>query len=143
MANAFYTSFFDRLMNKEIDMNTDDFKAILVDTTGDGAGVGYTFSAAHTDLDDISADDRVDTSAAFTTPTITAGVWDAVDVVFTAVAGTISVEAVVIFHDTPATEATKGLICYIDTAGVSLPVTTNGGDINLNWNGSGILKLSP
>ncbi|CQA05857.1 Bacteriophage protein [Mycobacteroides abscessus] len=44
----------------------------------------------------------------------------------------LSGEAVVIFKDT-GTAGTSRLIFYLDTAS-GLPVTPNGGDINIKWN---------
>jgi hypothetical protein len=49
-----------------------------------------------------------------------------------------SVEAIAIYQDT-GNEATSRLIAYIDTA-TGLPVTPNGGDINLNWD-TGVNKI--
>jgi hypothetical protein len=145
MANGTYVHFYEELMAGVIDLSSHNFKAILVDTTGDGPGSGYTVNlATHQGLDDVLADDRIATGDAILgSLDVTGGVWDAADVVFTGVAGTVSVEAVIIYHDTPAADGDKTLIMYYDPATAGLAVTTNGGDINLNFNGSGILKLSP
>jgi hypothetical protein len=42
------------------------------------------------------------------------------------------VESIVIYDDTPATEATKNLIAFIDTA-TGLPLTPNGGNVTVQW----------
>ncbi|CPS24116.1 Bacteriophage protein [Mycobacteroides abscessus] len=55
---------------------------------------------------------------------------DAADASWPAVTG-LSGEAVVIFKDT-GTAGTSRLIYYLDTAS-GLPVTPNGGDINIAW----------
>ena len=69
----------------------------------------------------------------------TNGVFDAADITFTAVTGN-TVEAIVVFLDT-GTPANDLLICYIDSASSGLPVTPNGGDVNVVWSGSGICSL--
>jgi len=66
--------------------------------------------------------------------------FDADDVVFTTPASGSTVIALILFVDT-GVEGTSRLICYIDT-GTGLPLTTNGGNINIVWNASGILVLS-
>jgi hypothetical protein len=62
------------------------------------------------------------------TKTSTAGVADVADFTFTAVTGDPS-EVIVFYKDT-GTASTSALIAYIDTA-TGLPVTPNGGDINI------------
>jgi hypothetical protein len=71
--------------------------------------------------------------------TFTNGVFDGTDVTFTAVTGA-SVEAIVLYIDT-GTASTSPLVAYIDTSVTGLPVTPNGGDITITWNGSGIFAL--
>jgi hypothetical protein len=119
-----------------IDWDADVIKLVLVDH-----GVDTPVPATDDFLDDILAGARIATSAAFTTKTTTAGVADADDVTLTAVSGA-SVESIVIFDDTPATEATKNLIAFIDTA-TGLPFTPSGGDVTIQWdNGANkIFKL--
>jgi hypothetical protein len=73
----------------------------------------------------------VATSGAFASKTFTAGVFDAADVTLVAVTGD-PFESIVIYDNTPATEATKDLIAFIDTA-TGLPTTPNGGDITVQW----------
>jgi hypothetical protein len=62
--------------------------------------------------------------------TKTLGVADADDFAFTAVSGAVS-EELVINRDSGA-EATSTLIANIDTA-TGLPITPNGGDIDVVW----------
>ena len=124
MANALYPKFKELLLGGDIDLATDTIKAVLVDTAT------YTYSAAHDFLDDIPSGERVATSGALASKTITNGVFDAADVTFTSVTGD-QAEAIVLYKDTGA-EGTSPLICYIDT-GTNLPVTPNGGDITVSW----------
>lgn len=131
MANAIYPAFKEALLNKEHDLNTDVIKAILVDLAD------YTYSSAHTQLTDIPAAARVATSAALTTPTITSGTFDTANFTWTAVSGD-PCEAIILYNDTHANDA---LIAFYDTGMTGMPVTPNGGDINVTVNASGWLAL--
>lgn len=132
MANALFDFARGQFLQATVTM-TDSIKLILVDHGTDTPNV-----ATDDFLDDIAAGARVATSGAFTTKTYTAGVFDADDVTLTSVSGA-SAESIVIYDDTPGTEATKDLIAYIDTA-TGLPVTPNGGDIIVQWD-SGANKI--
>lgn len=128
MANALYPKFKQALMNKEINLDTDNFKAMLLDSD-------YTYDAAHDFLDDVAAGARVDTAVALANTSITDGVFDADDLTFTTVSNATNVVAILIYKDT-GVEATSQLVAYLDT-GTGLPYTTNGGDITVSWpNGS-------
>src|SRR4051794_39104889 len=125
MATGLYDKGREGFLDGSIDWDTDNIKAVLVD-----AGA-YTVNLA-TDqfLSDIAAGARISTSANLGTKTVTAGVADAADVAFTAVSGA-TVEAIVLYKDT-GVAGTSRLIAYIDNA-TGLPVTPNGGDINVAW----------
>jgi len=104
---------------------TDNIKCVLVDT---GA---YTPNfTADDNLDDIPIGARIATSGNLSGKANTLGVFDAADVVFSAVTGVQS-EALVIYKDTGA-PATSKLIAYIDVA-TGLPVTPTGADITVTW----------
>jgi hypothetical protein len=135
MANAIYPKYKQALLEgaANISLSTGNVKAVLVDLAD------YTYSAAHDFLDDIPVAGRVATSANLTTKTVTDGLFDADNAVFSAVTGDIS-EAVVIYIDT-GSAATSRLVAFFDTGVTGLPVTPNGGDINLNFNVSGIFQL--
>ena len=78
-------------------------------------------------------------TAALTGKSVTAGVAGAANTVFpSAPAGKVGV-AVVLYKDT-GSDATSNLIAYIDSATSGLPVTANGGDINLLF-GTGPNKI--
>jgi len=78
------------------------------------------------------------TSSALSSKTSTGGVADATDITFTAVAAGPSCAHLVIYKDT-GSAATSPLIAVIDSA-TNLPVTPNGGDINVAWD-SGSNKI--
>ncbi len=125
MGNALYDKGRQKFLEGSIAWLANDIKCVLVDT--DDYAVDL---ANHEFLSDIAAGGRVATSANFGGKTSTAGVADANDVTFAAVAGHVS-EALVIYKET-GDPATSPLIAYIDTA-TGLPVTPNGGDIVVTW----------
>ncbi len=132
MSNALYGLGREGFLGGDIDWDADVVKAVMLDVAN------YTVSI-DTDqfLSDIPAAARVATSAALTSKTKALGVANAANVVFSSVSGN-SIEAIALYQDT-GVEATSRLICYVDTA-TGLPVTPNGGDINLNWD-TGVNKI--
>lgn len=133
--SALYDKGREGFLDGSIDWDTNNIKAVLVDTGAYTVNLG-----THDFLDDIASGARIATSGNLTSKTVTAGVADAADVTFTAVSGA-TVEAIVIYADSGA-EATSRLIAYIDTA-TGLPLTPNGGDVTVAWdNGANkIFKL--
>lgn len=134
MANAIYPLYKQALISGGANTSlAGTVKVALVD-----AGV-YTYSAAHEFLTSLTG--RIGTDQTIgATKSYTNGVFDGGDVTFTAVAGTTSIEALVIYIDT-GTAGTSRLVAYIDTGVTGLPVTSNGGDISVTWNASGIFAL--
>jgi hypothetical protein len=134
MANAIYPIWKQEVMQGTANTSlTGNIKAVLVDLAD------YTYSAAHDFLDDVPVAARVATSANLTGKTFVNGLFDADNTSFTAATGDIS-EAVILYVDT-GSAATSRLVAFFDTGVTGLPVTPNGGDINLNWNASGIFQL--
>ena len=131
MANALYPKFKESALQAGVNMASGTVKVALVDTGT------YTYSAAHQYLSSLTG--VVGTAQTLGSKTFTNGVFDAADSSFTAVTGN-TVEALVIYVDT-GNAATSPLVAYIDTGVTGLPVTPNGGDINVTWNGSGIFAL--
>lgn len=107
--------------------------AVLVDT-----GV-YTYSASHEFFSSV-ASAKIGTEVEITSKTFTNGLFDGADVTETAVSGN-SAEAIVIFIKNAGANTTWRLVAYLDTGITGIPVTPNGGDININWNASGIFQL--
>lgn len=133
MANAIYPKWKEALMQATANTSlAGTVKAALVDTAV------YTYNVAHDFVDDLSTA-RVGTDQTLGTKTFTDGTFDAANSVFPAVTGA-TVEAIVIYVDT-GVAATSRLVCYIDTGVTGLPVTPNGGDINITWNASGLFRL--
>jgi len=131
MANALYALAREAFLGGDNDWDS-DHRVILVDAAD------YTKDlAAHNFLDDVPGGARVAVSGALTGKSKTAGVADADDVVLASVAGDVS-EQIIIYQHT-GTEATSDLVANIDTA-TGLPVTPNGGNINITWD-SGANKI--
>jgi hypothetical protein len=135
VANGLYAKFKQGCLDKRDDLNTDSIKAIL----GDSADYTVNLST-HDFLDDVAAAAREEISGALGSPTITDGVFDTPDFTFTAADGD-PCEFLLLYNDTPSTEATKGLIVYYDTGITGMPVDPNGGDINVTVNASGWFAL--
>lgn len=123
MANALYGKGRQKFGEAGIDWVSDNIKMVLIDVAD------YTVSINVDEfLSDIPGAAIVSTSANLTGKSNVLGVMDAADFTFTSVSGDPS-EAIVAYKDT-GSAATSPLIAYIDTA-TGLPVTPNGGDINI------------
>jgi hypothetical protein len=135
MANALYPLAREKFLGGDLDWDAQTFKLVLVDLAD------YTYSAAHQWLSDIAAVGREETSGALASKTKVQGTADAADLApaFPAAAGD-PCEALILFRDT-GTPTTSDLVAYFDTGVTGLPVTLNGGDINVTFNASGIFTL--
>lgn len=130
MANALFDPGREGFLAGEIDYDTATVKVSLLR--------GYTFNAAHKFVSDVTATGTLVATATLATKTITAGVADAADVTFAAVAAGVAIPALLIYQasavgggaDVAATA--QRLIAFVDTA-TGLPVTPNGGDITVAW----------
>lgn len=138
MANALYDTFKRDLLNNAaaFDLDNDTIKASLIDSAD------YTFSAAHDEYSggarDVAAAAIVAESAGLTTATVSStGGFDTDDFTWSAVSGDQS-EAVILWDDTLTNDR---LIAFYDTGMTGMPVTPNGGDINVTVNASGWFSL--
>lgn len=131
MANGLYAPFKERLLNKEVDLNSDTIKAMLVDNAD------YTVNlTTHTALADVAAGAREET-ATLASLTIALGVFDSADFTWTAASGDVCA-SIILYDDT---HASKALIVYYDTGVTGMPVTLNGGDVNCTVHASGWFAL--
>lgn len=132
MVNSLFGPGREGFLAGEIDWDTAVIKIALVR--------GYTFSAAHKFVSDVTTASGVlhVTSAALASKTVTNGTADAADVVFTAVASNASAHSVLVFQSSAVTggadvaATAQRVIAWFDT-GTNLPVTPNGGDITVAW----------
>lgn len=134
MANALYPKWKEGLIQASANTAlTGTLKVALVDTGT------YTYSAAHQFFSSVTG--VAGTPVALGTKTYTNGVLGAANSTFTAVSnGSVTCEALILYIDT-GTAATSPLVAYMDTGITNMPVTPNGGDITVSWNGSGIFAL--
>jgi hypothetical protein len=133
MANVIYPKAKEQFLQAGINMASGNIKAVLVDLAD------YTYDAAHNALDDVPAGARIDTTGNLGSKTFTNGLFDCANDVFAAATGD-QAEAVIFYLDT-GVESTSLLIAFFDTSITGAPITPNGGDINLNMDGSGIFQL--
>lgn len=135
MANALYDTFKNGLGLAVFNMDTDVFKATLIDSAD------YTFSAAHDFYGggsaDVPAGAKVAASGDISGTWSAAGVFDSADFTWTAVTGDPS-EAVIVWDDTIADDR---LVAFYDAGMTGMPVTPNGGDINFAVHASGWFAL--
>jgi hypothetical protein len=125
MANAMFPKGAQGLIDGSIDMDTDDIRVILL-------GTGYTYDSADQFVSDLTpGSNEISRSAAgLAGKSVTDGVFDATDLVFTALSGS-QVKSLVVFKHT-GSDATARVILYLDT-GTGLPFTPNGADFTIAW----------
>jgi len=133
MANALYDSGRERFLGGDLDWDANTILVSLLDAAD------YTINLSTDDFwNDVPGAAVVATSSALSSKTKVGGTADAGDITFSTVTGDPS-EYLNIRQDT-GTPSTSALIGNMDTA-TGLPVTPNGGNITVTWNGSGIFKL--
>lgn len=132
MANAIYPKYKESLISgaANIDLSGGTVKAVLVDSAV------YTYSSAHQFFSSVAS---VVATATLASKTVASGVFDSADITWPAVTGAQS-EIIIIYIDT-GSSATSRLVAYYDTSVTGLPVTPNGGDINVTVNASGWFSL--
>jgi len=138
MADLVYDLARQSFMNGGFDLTTDTVKIMLVRT---GAGHYVVNGATDQFVTAIASGDRIAISAQLTSVSTTAGVFDAANTLWAAVAAGAACGAFVVFKDT-GTPSTSPLIAYVDSYS-GLPVTPNGSDINVSFptDPNKILKL--
>jgi hypothetical protein len=136
MANALYDKARNGFLKGEIHWKSggDTFRAYLVDIQG---GTGYTKDLANDEFLSAIPAGALVSYIALAPADPTAGVADAADVTFLAVTGAVSEAIVIVKWVTQASDSP--LVAYIDSA-TGLPVTPNGGDIQVVWD-SGANKI--
>lgn len=137
MANAMYAEGKDNLLQGNIDLLTNDLKFDLTDHALDTPA-----PATDDTLDDIDTG-TISSTANLGTKSLTSGVFDAADAVFSSVTDSVECESFSLYYDT-GTPSTSLLIAYFDSA-TGLPITGNGNDVDLifdsgankifNWSG--------
>lgn len=129
MANDVYDNALELMLSSGMLLSTNNIKIVGIDHTDDTPNV-----TTDDYLDDLVAGSRVFTSGNLASKTITDGVFDAADLAPAAAAVTgDGVDSLTFYNDTPATEATKPLLIYIDAA-TGLPTSTfSAQDVNITF----------
>lgn len=128
MANALYAKGKEKILSGSINFPSDTIKASLLSSA-------YTPNLSTDEFWSTISANLLNSSQTLASKSVTAGVFDAADVTFTAVTSGSTAKAIVIWKDT-STPSTSPLLAYIDTI-TGFPLATNGGDITITWdNGS-------
>lgn len=135
MANAIYPKYKQALLDASTntDINDGDVRMILLDLNDDA------YNAADEFLSDILAGARVAVSTTLQATTVVNGVFDADNITLTGVSGDVC-EALIFYVHT-GVEGTSRLVAFMDTGVSGFPITPDGGNINVTFNGSGIFAL--
>lgn len=141
MANNYFTGLPEGLMDGSIDLDTATVKVALVR--------GYTFSAAHKFVSDVTtAGGTINgTSAALATKTVTGGVFDADDTTISATASAVN-HGLLLFQSSAAAggadvaATAQRVLAWFDT-GAGLPIQPGTGTVTIAWPASNpkILKV--
>jgi hypothetical protein len=140
MANGIYGFARQAFLEGSLSWLNDTIKIVLVDTNG--ASPYFVNLAADRFLSSVPMGARISTST-LTDKSSTSGAASAANAVFSRPTPGVQCEALIVYKDT-GTDSTSPLIAYLDSTNVSgLPVTTNGGDVTINWSkgDSKIFKL--
>lgn len=138
MANALYGPGREGFLAGEIDWDTAVIKVALVRLTAGGAAV---FTSTQKFMSDLVATHTVaGTPVTLASKTVTNGTADAGDLApaFAAVTANANAHVLVVYQASAVTgggdvaNTAQRLIAWLDT-GTNLPVTPNGGDINITW----------
>ena len=134
MANKVYPKYKEALLQASANSAlTGTLKVALIDAAD------YTYDDSHQFFSDVPGAAVVGTPQTLANKTYVGGVLDADDATIPSVSGDQS-EALLLYLDT-GTNSTSRLVAYIDTGVTGLPVTPNGGDINIGWNAAGIIQF--
>ena len=135
---SFYTKFKERLLNKEIDFDSDTFLLALLQS-------GYTPAATHSATTQLTNEvaaggyGRVTLGSLALAATGSAVAWDAGNAVFTASGAAFTAHYWVLIDDTPTGDC---LVAYglLDNSPASVTVA-DGNTLTVQWNDNGIFKL--
>jgi hypothetical protein len=143
MASFIYNKAKEQMLNGQMNLIADNIYAMLVTS-------GYTANPDHDFVTSLGANELSGTGysrrllsskAVVESDANDRAEFTAANLSWTAIsAGTAA--AVVLYKRVGGADnaATDVLVAYIDSGG--FPVTTNGGDLNINWNAAGIIQLA-
>lgn len=132
MSSFIYDLALQGFLSGSFDMASATVKVALVQITG--SGTPYTVNQA-TDqfLNIVPSGAIAATSPQLTSPTVVDGIFGAANTVFSSVTFAHACGALVMYIDS-GTPSTSPLIAYMDSTDYSgLPITPNGGNIDVSW----------
>lgn len=132
MSSGFYIHGLSELMKGNIDLVGADISVALID-----ASLYAVNLSSDQTLDDIDSD-AIIAEEELTGKTVDGTTFNASDTTLESVETGHAVDVVVIFLDAESNEEST-LIAYFESD--DLPIDTDGDDVILNWNASGIFKL--
>lgn len=141
MANSGYNIAAKKFIDGTLNWASADLRLLLVDA-------GYTFDKDHDFVDDVVADELSGTGYVRKTLAGEAtsldnvndrAEGDADDVSWTGINAGTAKAAIIYVQVT--NDADSYLVCYIDTGG--FPITTNGGDLTVQFNAEGVIQIVP
>jgi len=124
MTQALYPAFKASLMRGEVDMESDFIRVLLIDPTE------YTYDPAHIFLDEVPSAAVIDICTLTSKAVSADGVFDSDDPLFEGVGVGTNIDAIIMYLHT-GTDATSPLIHYKDEGLTGVPMTGDGGDIEL------------
>jgi hypothetical protein len=133
MASTWYTKALERMFSGTLDLSTATLKTVMIDTAQ------YTFNASHEFRASVATGAQVGTPQTLGNKTFINGTFNADDVTFPSVAAGAALGAVLGYIDTGGS-ATDINVFYYDES-PDLPVTPDGGNINVIWDATGIATL--
>lgn len=123
MANKVFPKARERMLAGGLNLLAGTVKAQLIDTAA------YTYSDAHQFLSDIPSGARIGAPVTLTNKTITNGVFDSDDLVFSGLSGAPDIEGLVYYVET-GTESTSPVFYFVDTAtGLPIAAGATGGTV--------------
>lgn len=139
MANRDYDLTINKLLSGEINFNEVTIHAYLVNTSGGDSAYTPDF-ATHEFLDDVPAEAIVAGPVVVGNLTLDGRVLKGEDITFEEVPAGDAIESVLlVIHENDASDSP--LFLLIDTMS-GLPVTPDGGDIEIRWNEAGIWGIA-
>lgn len=140
-----YPMLAQNLGQKLIDIDSDTLKVALMSA--------YTYAATHQYWADVLAAGTQSSGTGYTSGGATLGsvTWsrsgdvytlDAADTSWNAAGGSLAAKYAVIYDSTPASDATRPLIGYVNLDGAAGTLTATDANFTITWSASGILTVT-
>ena len=134
-----YTLFQKSLANKEIDLDTDTLKVMLCTSTYTPNQDTHQYKSSVTN--EVTGTGYTATGATLGSVTVTNSghvvTLDAADTSWST--STITARYAVVYDSSPASDATRPLICYVD---FGADVVSSGGTFQITWDAAGIVTFT-